>query len=296
MKLTEDMEIQIRKIETVEFEDTDQTFTPHFHDYLVIGKIIEGKRKVRIADREMTAGPGDVLVFWPGMVHSCRSIDQLPLTYRAIELDVHTEKMQWISGSVLSDHELRQPVLSHEQPISSCFDRAFEMIESDEDKRKICNEIYILIRELFSDKDAFSIDVRQSDLNHPDETGSRQISSFMKNHLSEKLSLQNICEYFALSPSTLLRLFGRTFCQTPISHLESLRIQHVQHLLRNGIRPAEAAQSGGYYDQSHLCASFRKNIGQTPSAYAERKICLLADEETESDLLRPAIRENREKE
>lgn len=90
---------------------------------------------------------------------------------------------------------------------------------------------------------------------------------YIKQHFSEHISLEQLCEYSKLSKSTLLRSFTKSKGVTPYRYLQSIRINEAKRLLENGESPINAALQTGFSDQSHFSNFFNMFIGLSPSAY-----------------------------
>ena len=92
---------------------------------------------------------------------------------------------------------------------------------------------------------------------------------FMRQHFSERISLDQICCYTGLSKSTLLRAFTKSKGITPYRYLETIRINKAKLLLEKGVLPIDAAMQTGFSDQSHFTNYFSRFIGLAPGVYRE---------------------------
>ena len=79
---------------------------PHWHYFVEILYMVEGKAYVEAGEENYVLEPGDLIVFYPQMAHAIYSAGQLPIRYYVLKFDpVHLN----ISGSALppiseSDH------------------------------------------------------------------------------------------------------------------------------------------------------------------------------------------------
>ena len=92
---------------------------------------------------------------------------------------------------------------------------------------------------------------------------------FIRQHLNERIYLDQICRYAGLSKSTLLRAFTKSKGITPYRYLETIRINEAKALLGKGIQPIDAAMRTGFSDQSHFTNYFNSFIGLAPGVYRE---------------------------
>ena len=92
---------------------------------------------------------------------------------------------------------------------------------------------------------------------------------FIRQHLNERIYLDQICHDTGLSKSTLLRAFIKSKGITPYRYLETIRINKAKALLRKGMQPIDAAMQTGFSDQSHFTNYFNRFIGLAPGFYRE---------------------------
>lgn len=89
----------------------------------------------------------------------------------------------------------------------------------------------------------------------------------MAEHLTEHITLENLCKYSNMSKSTLLRAFIKSKGLTPYRYLQTIRIGKAKELLEKGVSPIDAALQTGFSDQSHFTNFFHTFIGLSPAAY-----------------------------
>lgn len=252
------------KLEAYRFEGIVQPFPNHFHEHYVIGIVEHGQRILSCKGKEYRVGNGDVLLFNPGDNHACVQSDGGTLDYRginiskAVMLDLAEEvtgkrELPGFSTNVISDEE-----------ITCCLRQLHKMVmrgTSDFGKEE---RLLILVSALMQNYgQPFELCVPEC---------SREIEKaceFIRQHLSERLCLDQICHYAGLSKSTLLRAFIRSKGITPYRYLETLRINEAKVLLAKGVQPLEAAMQTGFSDQSHFTNYFNSFIGLAPGAYRE---------------------------
>ncbi|XOV80192.1 MAG: GlxA family transcriptional regulator [Aestuariibacter sp.] len=140
---------------------------------------------------------------------------------------------------------------------------------------KLSNEIFItqLSKLLLLDKHRLSqqpfID-NMLMINKHDELV-EDVQDWMMQHFAESISLDEICEQFAVSKRTLIRRFKNACGETPLNFLQKVRVEKAKHYLETTNLPIERiVEKVGYEDS----ASFRKLFANTtqlsPKAYRER--------------------------
>ena len=83
-----------------------------------------------------------------------------------------------------------------------------------------------------------------------------------------KLTVEELAQAAAMSPSHFARQFKIYFGTTPNRYLRSVRLMAVCELLSTTDLPLTAiAHKTGYYDQSHMSNEFNRDRGVTPLTY-----------------------------
>lgn len=95
-------------------------------------------------------------------------------------------------------------------------------------------------------------------------------TAYIKEHLAEKLSLNQVVEQAYLSKSYFCRVIKSELGCTFTEYVNRLRIEKAKELLSNTALPiAEVAYSVGFDDQSYFTRIFKKNVGTAPCKYRE---------------------------
>lgn len=99
-----------------------------------------------------------------------------------------------------------------------------------------------------------------------------QTTAYIKEHLTEKLSLDQVAERVYLSKSYFCRIIKDELGCTFTEYVNRLRIERSKALLRStGISIAEVACSVGFDDQSYFTRIFKKQTGMAPGKYRESR-------------------------
>lgn len=96
----------------------------------------------------------------------------------------------------------------------------------------------------------------------------KDMQEFLLDHLSEKLTIQDLSRQFHLSPTACKTCF-HTYCGQPIHQwVANQRLERAAQLLRQSrLSVIEVAQAVGYSGCSQFNAAFKKKFGETPSQF-----------------------------
>lgn len=94
------------------------------------------------------------------------------------------------------------------------------------------------------------------------------VDDYVKAHLDESISLNDLASSLALSRYHFARGFRQAMGLTPHEFVLRQRVARAQLLLRRTRTPLhEIASMCGFADQSHMTRVFRKQLGTTPGKY-----------------------------
>lgn len=97
-----------------------------------------------------------------------------------------------------------------------------------------------------------------------------EILRYVREHLSEPLSVSQVANAFFLSYSTLNRRFRLHLGIPFYKYLESQRLSLAERLLREGRSVTEVAFLSGFSDCSRFILKFKERFGTTPLKYQKR--------------------------
>lgn len=110
--------------------------------------------------------------------------------------------------------------------------------------------------------------------------GTKQISveiykamEYIDAHLTEKLTLNQVAEYIALSPNYFSSLWKKELKIGFVDYIAEKRIEKAVELFRTtDLRTHEVAEKTGFVDDSYFSKTFKKVTGQRPSSFRKREL------------------------
>ncbi len=90
----------------------------------------------------------------------------------------------------------------------------------------------------------------------------------MRDHLSDRWTLDSLADEVDLSRSQLARSFAATVGMSPMAYLRKMRVERMARLLvSTDLSIAETARSVGWRNQFHASQCFHATVGLSPMAY-----------------------------
>ena len=100
------------------------------------------------------------------------------------------------------------------------------------------------------------------------------VLEYIREHLSEPLTVADMAEQVSLSPSAFAHLFRDVTGRSPYQFLKEMRLDQARELLVDGnLAVARISKEVGYASVSHFISEFRTRFGVTPRAYCDTHAC-----------------------
>ncbi|MCH3918555.1 MAG: AraC family transcriptional regulator [Spirochaetia bacterium] len=240
-----------------------QDFPTHIHDFHVIGFIEKGAEKTVCRHRTYLTGSQSIVLFNAGEPHTCNSLDNTPLDYRAITLsrqimlkyskDIYPEGIPsaYFTAPVINDQELYQTL-----------SQLFDLIKAGAGTRLQKQELlYQILEQVLEQKE----NKQKQQAVATDAIAT--ITTYIAAHWTENLSIEELAGLVGCSKSYLSRQFTRKIGISPYRYLLSIRLEHAEKMLQQGCAPVETALQCGFSDQSHFITTFKRFTGFTPRYY-----------------------------
>lgn len=221
---------------------------------------ISGRGVVNINGRAFTLAKNTAICIPPGAAHSYYTTDDDPWTilwahFNGSDTELYplTEMQEVLFRSEYSSNRML-----------FLFNQLFRVINSS---YSMGNFIYmsqtlqmILSETYFKDERSSDLDLHNSYLS--------AIVKYFNAHLSENLTLQDLCNEFNLSKSYLNAMFKKNTNTSPVNYFISMKMKEACKLLRSTTYTIKIiAADLGYYDPYYFSFLFKKIVGVSPSEY-----------------------------
>jgi AraC-like DNA-binding protein len=231
-------------------------FAPHSHDTLMLGLILDGRKRFKRDEAVHEVAAGGLSIVNPGQTHTggVIGIDE-PLRYTAaypsaaLLAEAGFPNGADLGAAVIDDAAVRPAFMRALAP-------ATPVKEAEE----------ALLIGLSGLAERYGTGSRREPL-LSSKAVMRAVDYIMAD-LSAELRLEAIAGVAEVSPRHLIRCFRQVVSMTPQDYVRQARVQEAAARLRRGEAPALAAQHVGFADQPHMTRAFRKVMGITPAAYA----------------------------
>jgi AraC-like DNA-binding protein len=239
-------------------------YSRHAHEHFSIGAITAGRSTYIHEQSQFEVSTGTVVLMNPGDVHACNPIEDQPWSYLMLYVETAwlTDLQHQLGFS--DDLAFRRFALTHTAD-ASLFDGLKALYEVLVDPQQDVLRKQSTAVEFFSDVQ-LRLNPTDPPLREPNFKLERA-ADFIRDHCTQMLKLEDICEAAQLSPSYLIRAFKQHYGMTPHAFLVNRRIQFARDQLRHGKLIADVALEAGFADQAHFQRAFKQHLAATPGQY-----------------------------
>jgi len=239
-------------------------YARHSHTHFSIGAITAGRSTYVHERSHWEVSTGTVVLMNPGDVHACNPINDQPWSYLMFYVDT-----PWLSDlqhqlGFSPELEFRPFALTHcRDPEVFAGLKTLYQVLLDPDADTLLKHSSVV--DFFTD-----LQLRFNPAERPLREANDKLeraADYIREHCTESLKLEDICQAAQLSPSYLIRAFKQHYGMTPHAFLVNQRIQFARERLRRGQLIADVALEAGFADQAHFQRAFKQHLAATPGQY-----------------------------
>ncbi|MGN0493357.1 MAG: AraC family transcriptional regulator [Acutalibacteraceae bacterium] len=241
-------------------------FSMHTHESYELYYFAGGNGIYRVEGTPYPLEKGDILIMRPAEAHYIDIRDDKP--YTRLSVNFNADLLSGIdpNGRLLAPFNNRKiGTLNRyraENFKSDAYSIFIKNIITDSPDRRVqtitnllplLNEISLAFDSLSEMEITKSLDSR--------------IISYINRHISEDITLDNICEKFYISKTHLCRIFKKATASTVGEYITVKRLVKARQLIHSGTPPTKVYLQCGFKDYSVFYRAYKKKYGIPPSAF-----------------------------
>lgn len=289
--------LSIGTIYTIHYYEyrTDFTFSGETHDFWEFVYADKGETLITSGTTEFRLKAGELYFHQPNEFHAVRSDGQIAPNLIVISFDLSTSnksdlqlsaKKQLFSLSdriLLIDQAERRLLASIIQEAKQSFDcrlddpylttmplKANLPLGSGQMIRLHLEEflIHLLRRFEHTKQTTYAQKTASYKLKNTEETLD-MITNYLKQHLHEQVSLEQVCHDNLIGRTQLQKLMKEQFDMGVINYFHQLKIEEAKQQIRSGLLNFTQISAGlGYQSVQYFSRQFKKLTGMTPTEYS----------------------------
>ena len=222
-----------------------------------------GKRHLWCKNQECDVSAGDLILFNPRDNHCCAPVDGQLLDYRAVNIqpEIMEKSVKEITGRSFRPYFTQNVVFRSD--ITRSVAALYDAILRHASKLEKEESLFFLLEQLLQE---YAEPFSEETISRPNPQ-IQSLCTYMEEHFSDNLSLDELTAMTTFGKSYLLRSFTKQIGVSPYRYLQTIRLDKAKHFLEQGIAPVDAAAMAGFSDQSHFTNFFKEFIGLTPRQY-----------------------------
>lgn len=241
---------------------------PHWHNGLEILYLLEGSEDCYLGEEEcIRMKKGDFLVINSRVVHSV----QCPRQCREMLIQIPYPMMKRFISQIdglefvcekITGKKQRMDTFLVESALSTLAE--LHSFQSPEETLEFYSQIYHLLAVLVKD---FSVSVTSDKMEISEKYMERlgMITSYVKEHYMEEISLQEIARLVSLNPDYFTRFFKKYMGMTFLDYVNSVRMEHVvRDLQRTDLSVQKLLEIHGFTNYKLFMKMYKSRFESTP--------------------------------
>ncbi|MBM6947062.1 AraC family transcriptional regulator [Mordavella massiliensis] len=252
----------------------------HWHRYLEILYILEGRVRVSINGQERIAEPGTLIFINMGEEHYTDFINHEKHKILCIQFDADIlytlggigHEMKYISA--LLNHKIQYPTYIDVREEDYLISILHELLNEAEEKKSgyemmLKADFYKVIVWYYRKTEEFEADLDRSvEGNQNDEERMKRVFEYVNKNYMYPITTEDAAEYVFLSYSYFCKMFKRYMKITFMEYLNKVRMAQAKKLLiYTNMSIGDIASRTGYRDQNYFTRLFKIWYDMTPSQY-----------------------------
>ena len=241
---------------------------PHWHNGLEILYLLEGSEDCYLGEEEcIRMKKGDFLVINSRVVHSV----QCPRQCREMLIQIPYPMMKRFIPQIDGLEFVCEKITGKKQRmdtflVESALSTLAELhpFQSPEETLEFYSQIYHLLAVLVKD---FSVSVTSDKMEISEKYMERlgMITSYVKEHYMEEISLQEIARLVSLNPDYFARFFKKYMGMTFLDYVNSVRMEHVvRDLQRTDLSVQKLLEIHGFTNYKLFMKMYKSRFESTP--------------------------------
>ena len=274
----------ISQIITIHYYEygADYTFDGESHDFWEFLCVDKGEISVTADDKTFPLKKGDIIFHKPNEFHSITTNGITAPNLVVISFVCHSPAMNFFENKILPLGERERNLLATiiaeaafafstplDNPYTRRLERSSDQIPGAEQIIQLSLEYFLisLYRREYPAADSEFL-TKSIKLKQDEETFSH-ILAYMNTHISESLTIEQICHDNLISRSQLQKLFHTKCSCGIIDYFSRMKITHARELIREkNMNFTQIADVLGYTSIHYFSRQFKKITGMSPSEYA----------------------------
>ncbi len=274
----------ISKIVTIHYFEFDKNFESEGETHDFWEMVYADKEEILCTAGEETVvlRPGEAIFHAPNEYHKLCANGRTAPNVFVVSFECRSEAMRFFEGRRMKIRkDQRQYIYGIVDEASHTFDipvsdpklKKMELLASPAlgGEQMIKNSVEMLLISLMRSESDTTDNVRFLREDEVGDSIAGQILSVMETHVTDGLSVDQICEGIAYSRPYIFKQFKKATGKTIVACYTRMKIDHAKRLIREGGHTlSEIAEILHFDSPNYFYKTFKRYVGVTPKAYRAR--------------------------
>lgn len=256
----------LKIIHHIDTFEKNKGFLAHLHYNAELLLMQNGSAEITIDDQTVVVNENELAVIAPNKIHKLNSIGET-CKYYCLIID-HTVYEEWFKTE-----KYKFPLKCSSEQVINAYKTVFNLLDEKPPyyKQEVKAHIMLMLSNLFRLNDVqIETKASLSDSRRIDMT--RNAIIYMYKNFALDISVDDIANAVGFSKYYFCRSFKEITGQTPLWHLNYIRISSAKTLLKSGISNiTETALKCGFNNTSYFCKMYKKYFGKSPKQDCEQQ-------------------------
>lgn len=254
----------------------DRFFNIHWHPEVQIYYFSQGNVEMYSNDGSAHMEQGDIYIVTPGQDHGVRVLSQEAIYFsvlfdlKAISADEeHFFQKEFVEPLATGKLEFSKVIHVTDEDYQQFCGPVQRLVEQHETKDKLT--VYMAVMQI-----CWALMHRSRPQNNAvigntrEHDAVRQCADYMREHFSEKITLDQLAEMVNLHPNYLCTVFNKYSGCSPMTYLNKCRMRRARKLLRKSdLSITQVAEQCGFNSASFFSKRFKALMGTSPKEYSD---------------------------
>lgn len=272
--------IHIEKIYTIHYFEymRDFSFEGESHNFWEFVYVDKGAVQISMGDMEIVLKKGDIAFHKPNEFHKVIASEDSAPNLIVVSFECDSSAMSFFRQKVLRiderEHSALAEILTEARKLLACplDDPYTKYMPKNPSAPSDCEQYIRILLELFllhlRRRYLSGIVAANTSIKPKRSELFMQIVTYMENHISDKLTIEQICRDNMIGRTQLQKMFQKECNQGIIEYFSKLKIDSAKHLIRSGkMNFSQIAETLGYSSVHYFSRQFKKITDMTPSEY-----------------------------
>lgn len=250
------------------------------HNFPEIIYVSEGVHSLLVDNMPFEMSAGQMLIYAPGAYHIGAAPSQAKIYIISFESDspmltemynriifLDADKRSLLTEMISDGVKLFEKV----SPDSGLVGMIKKTGAADYDIQKLKNKLELLLIDIYRSESHLASEIKAANYDNLDREQVEAVAAYLREHISESLTLKEIAANSHISVSKLSALFREQYDCGVISYFNNIKIERAKRMIReSSMNFTEISQSLGFCSIHYFSKLFKKTTGMTPSMYAKK--------------------------